>query len=107
MVDASTETPVHFVEKYIDYKYEWNEWNLRRKALQMLKLQKCKTVGSQTNRSSFMRVAETQVYKLRDHDTQTMVDDGNNPILRKNYIIGIRGNPDNKSKTVVYQHEYK
>lgn len=107
MVDAATETPVHFVEKYIDYQYEWNEWNLRRKALQMLKLQKCKTIGSQTTRSAFKRVAQTQIWPPREHDTQTMVDDGTNPIMQKNYVIGLRGNPNNVSKTVIYKHEYK
>ena len=33
MRDASTETPVHFVQENIDPEYEWNEWELRRKAL--------------------------------------------------------------------------
>jgi hypothetical protein len=33
--DAATETPVHFVERHIDVKYNWNEWSLRRKALQV------------------------------------------------------------------------
>ena len=33
--DASTGTPVHFVEKRIDPSYDWNEWSLRRKALQV------------------------------------------------------------------------
>jgi hypothetical protein len=33
MVDKSTETPTHFVEKNIDPSYCWNEWELRKKAL--------------------------------------------------------------------------
>lgn len=35
MVDKGTETPLHFVEKNIDPSYCWNEWELRKKALQM------------------------------------------------------------------------
>ena len=40
MVDASTETPLHFVEKNIDPNYDWNEWGLRRRALQIANLRK-------------------------------------------------------------------
>ena len=53
--DASTETPVHFVEKHIDYSYDWNEWQLRRKALQVVNLRKCRTVSQQTDASHFRR----------------------------------------------------
>lgn len=35
-VDSNTETPTHFVESYIDRNYDWNEWSLRRKALQLV-----------------------------------------------------------------------
>eukprot|EP00953_Heterococcus_sp_UTEX-ZZ885_P023177 12759-Heterococcus_DN1.PRE.1 len=34
MRDAGTGTPTHFTEKHIDTEYSWNEWTLRRKALQ-------------------------------------------------------------------------
>lgn len=30
-VDAGTQTPTHFVEKHLDYSYEWNEWALRKR----------------------------------------------------------------------------
>ena len=33
--DFGTQTPTHFVEKNIDKDYEWNEWALRRRALNM------------------------------------------------------------------------
>jgi len=33
--DGECQTPVHFVEKHIDPKYDWNEWSLRRKAIQV------------------------------------------------------------------------
>jgi hypothetical protein len=36
MRDAGTGTPTHFTEKHIDTEYSWNEWTLRRKALQVL-----------------------------------------------------------------------
>jgi hypothetical protein len=30
-VDAGTQTPTHFTEKFMDVNYEWNEWALRRR----------------------------------------------------------------------------
>jgi len=33
--DVTTSTPVHFFDLYIDPNYVWNEWDLRRKAIQM------------------------------------------------------------------------
>eukprot|EP01029_Cantina_marsupialis_P016817 TRINITY_DN3771_c0_g1_i2.p1 TRINITY_DN3771_c0_g1~~TRINITY_DN3771_c0_g1_i2.p1 ORF type:complete len:566 (-),score=119.00 TRINITY_DN3771_c0_g1_i2:662-2359(-) len=38
--DASTGTPIHFVEKNIDPNYHWNEWDLRRKAIKIVNLRK-------------------------------------------------------------------
>lgn len=35
MVDKEVETPTHFIDKNLDPTYSWNEWELRRKALQM------------------------------------------------------------------------
>jgi len=32
---VTTSTPVHFFDLYIDPNYVWNEWDLRRKAIQM------------------------------------------------------------------------
>jgi len=37
--DVGTGTPTHFVESYIDINYHWNEWELRRRALQIVNLQ--------------------------------------------------------------------
>ena len=31
-----TQTETHPIDSYIDLKYEWNEWGLRRKALQLV-----------------------------------------------------------------------
>jgi len=36
--DASTGTPTHFVDSYIDINYHWNEWELRRRALKVVNL---------------------------------------------------------------------
>jgi hypothetical protein len=30
-VEAGTQTPTHFVERFVSLDYEWNEWALRRR----------------------------------------------------------------------------
>lgn len=60
-VDFGCQTPVHFVERYIDKSYEWNVWALRRRALALANLRDKATHGSQTAESHFKRENETQV----------------------------------------------
>lgn len=72
MLDQSSDTPLHFVESFIDTNYHWNEWELRRKALQMANIRKKKTTGEQTDLSNFKRDGETQVYLPKEQETQTM-----------------------------------
>lgn len=90
-VDASTGTPVHFVEKNIDFKYEWNEWALRRQALKLANLRKCKTISTQTGLSNFRKEIETQVYLPGHSSTQTATSRGTNPPRTIAYMAGLRG----------------
>ena len=62
MADVAAETDLHPVATNIDRAYDWNEWSLRKKALQMVDLRNRKTHSTQTNLSHFRRDAETQVY---------------------------------------------
>lgn len=89
-VDASTSTPVHFVEKLVDYNYEWNEWSLRRKAIKIANLRHCKTVSCQTRLSAFRRETDTQVYLPAEHATQTAKERGTNPARTVTYFAGLR-----------------
>ncbi|TYZ58332.1 hypothetical protein PybrP1_000030 [[Pythium] brassicae (nom. inval.)] len=89
-VDACTSTPVHFVEKRLDYNYEWNEWSLRRKAIKIANLRHCKTVSCQTGLSAFRREADTQVYLPAEHATQTSKERGTNPARTVTYFAGLR-----------------
>lgn len=89
-VDASTSTPTHFVEKHIDYNYEWNEWSLRRRAVKIANLRHCKTVSCQTNLSTFRREVDTQVYLPAEHATQTSKESGTNPARTVTYFAGLR-----------------
>eukprot|EP00297_Palpitomonas_bilix_P023800 CAMPEP_0113876858 /NCGR_PEP_ID=MMETSP0780_2-20120614/5729_1 /TAXON_ID=652834 /ORGANISM="Palpitomonas bilix" /LENGTH=581 /DNA_ID=CAMNT_0000863001 /DNA_START=97 /DNA_END=1842 /DNA_ORIENTATION=+ /assembly_acc=CAM_ASM_000599 len=78
MVDADSQTPTHFVEKNIDYSYDWNEWNLRRRALQLADLRNKATVSTQSNQSHFRRDVDTQHYSPRQQATQTMKESSTN-----------------------------
>lgn len=89
--DASTGTPTHFIESYIDVNYHWNEWELRRRALKIVNLKDCLTTGMQTDQSHFRRDNETQVYEPREHGTQTKRDKGTNPPIVTTYAAGFRG----------------
>ena len=91
MRDAATGTPTHFVEKHIDPRYEWNEWALRRKALQLANLKKAATSSTQTDFSHFRRENWSQVYAPRDKSTNTGVSRGTNPPRVHRYITGLRG----------------
>lgn len=90
-VDASTSTPTHFVDKHMDFQYEWNEWRLRRRALQLANLRQCRTVSCQTQLSAFRREAGAQVYLPRDSGTQTNKERGTNPPRVTTYFAGLRG----------------
>eukprot|EP00598_Pedospumella_elongata_P004655 CAMPEP_0184971536 /NCGR_PEP_ID=MMETSP1098-20130426/3754_1 /TAXON_ID=89044 /ORGANISM="Spumella elongata, Strain CCAP 955/1" /LENGTH=822 /DNA_ID=CAMNT_0027493681 /DNA_START=33 /DNA_END=2501 /DNA_ORIENTATION=- len=89
--DASTGTPTHFVESYIDINYHWNEWELRRRALKMVNLKNCATSSQQTDASHFLRDNETQVYPHRIKGTQTKREKGTNPPTVTTYVAGLRG----------------
>lgn len=91
MKDAATETPTHFVEKHIDPRYHWNEWDMRRQALRVANIMNSRTVGTQGDVSYFRRDNDSQVYLPRDGATQTGVSKGTNPPRMVRYIDGLRG----------------
>lgn len=46
--DACVETPVHFFESHIDPQYCWNEWEIRRRVIQIADERRHKTVSTNT-----------------------------------------------------------
>lgn len=89
--DFGTQTDTHFYEKNIVKNYEWNEWELRRKALKLANLRRRLTKSVQTNNSNFRRENATQVYVPKDQYIQTKRDNYSNVPQPKVYISGIRG----------------
>ena len=96
MKDQSTGTPVHFIERNIDPNYSWNEWELRRRALQVANLKKCKTSSAQTDMSAYRRETETQIYLPKQKTTQTKQNRGTNPKRVHTFLAGLRNGPGNQ-----------
>ena len=94
--DFGTQTDTHFYEKNIVKNYEWNEWELRRKALKLANLRRRLTKSVQTNISNFRRENTTQVYLPKEQFIQTKRDNYSNVPQPKVYLSGIRGHQRNQ-----------
>jgi hypothetical protein len=86
--DAATETPTHFVERHIDPRYHWNEWDMRRKILRYADIKNSRTVSVQSHISYFRRDNDAQVYLPKESATQTGISTGTNPVRVVRYIEG-------------------
>lgn len=94
VADAAVATPLHFVERLIDRKYEFSQWALRRRAVQLANLRQCATHGAQTDNSHFRRDNDTQVYLPRVAETQTLHAVSTNTERTVSYVSGVRGVPE-------------
>lgn len=91
LVDLEFQTVDHiYPNGHIDPDYVWNEWDLKKKAIQLANIMKKKTVSSQTLLSHFRRDNETQVYLPKESGVSTMVNKGTNLSVPKNYAVGFR-----------------
>lgn len=107
-VDAGTDTPTHFIEKHIDPTYDWNEWSLRKKAIQLANLRNKSTHSTQTHLSHFKREAETQVAlpkvlpdgSMAGVSTQTGITKGTNTTIIRQHTTHLRGQYDSKPHVV-------
>jgi len=91
MVDKNIQTPIHFYENgNIDLNYVWNEWDLKKRALQLADIMKKKTISCQTYLSHFRRENETQVWPLKDQSINTTISKGTNLSIQKSYISDLR-----------------
>ena len=89
--DFGTQTDTHFYEKNLVKNYEWNEWELRRKALKLANLRRRLTKSVQTNVSNYRRENSTQVYLPKEQAAQTKRDNYSNVPQPKVYLTGLRG----------------
>lgn len=95
MVDKTLQTPTHIYEKNLDPSYCWNEWELRKKAIQMANIRKRQTKACQTILSNFKVDSEAQTYQLKDASTNTGINKATNPTRPRNYITGLRDKNNN------------
>eukprot|EP01135_Chromosphaera_perkinsii_P010353 Nk52_evm25s2118 gene=Nk52_evmTU25s2118 len=89
--DNGIQTEIHPVESNLVKDYDWNEWELRRKAIKLANLRQKKTISMQTNLSHFRRESFTQHYAPKDQAVNTRKDGKSKVPKRANYIVGLRG----------------
>ncbi|XP_053314573.1 cilia- and flagella-associated protein 206 [Spea bombifrons] len=89
--NSSTQTDTHIMETNIVKSYEWNEWELRRKAIKLTNLRKKVTHSMQTYCSHMRRENFTQVYLPKQAGTQTKRDNASNVPKPQIFLAGIRG----------------
>ncbi|NXC09882.1 CF206 protein, partial [Orthonyx spaldingii] len=89
--DSGTQTDTHILPPTIVRSYEWNEWELRRKALKLANLRRKLTHAMQTDLSHMRRENFTQVYLPKDVGTQTKRDNSSNVPKPQIFLKGLRG----------------
>ncbi|CAD5116297.1 DgyrCDS5203 [Dimorphilus gyrociliatus] len=89
--DNGCQTDTHLMESNIVKDYEWNEWELRRKALKLANLRNKATHAQQTNLSNYKRENATQVYPLKENETQTLKDGKSQVPKQQIFLHGLRG----------------
>ncbi|XP_041370206.1 cilia- and flagella-associated protein 206-like [Gigantopelta aegis] len=89
--DTASQTDTHILESNIVKSYEWNEWELRRKAIKLTNLRTRITHSMQTNLSNLRRDNVTQVYLPKENATQTKEDSYSNVPKPQVFLAGLRG----------------
>ncbi|KAK2856608.1 hypothetical protein Q5P01_005343 [Channa striata] len=92
--DSGTQTDIHPVETNINKSYEWNEWELRRKALKLVDLMTKVTSSAQTDLSHMRRENVTQTWLPKDAASQSKRDSESNVPKPQVYLAGLRGQRD-------------
>lgn len=99
-VDCATQTPTHFIESNLDHSYEWNEWALRRKALQLVNLKGKATRSAQSELCHFRRDNEAQVWLPKDAAVNTTSNKGTTMPRKQRYMQNLRGDPAKRLNVV-------
>ncbi|XP_073934542.1 cilia- and flagella-associated protein 206 isoform X3 [Castor canadensis] len=91
MCESSTQTDTHILSPTIVRSYEWNEWELRRKAIKLANLRQKITHSVQTDLSHMRRENSSQVYPCKDASTQSKRESSTRVPKPQIYIAGLRG----------------
>ncbi|XP_040920656.1 cilia- and flagella-associated protein 206 [Toxotes jaculatrix] len=92
--ESSTQTDTHPVETNIVKSYEWNEWELRRKAIKLADLLTKVTQSTQTDLSHMRRENVTQTWLPKDAACQSKTDGESSVPKPQIYLAGLRGQRD-------------
>ncbi|XP_046877984.1 cilia- and flagella-associated protein 206 [Hypomesus transpacificus] len=98
--DSCTQTDTHLLETNIFESYEWNEWELRRKAIKLANLRSRVTHSMQTNLSHMRRDNVTQTYLLKDVACQSRKDGTSNIPKPQVYLAGLRGEKNKTTRMI-------
>nr|XP_044994570.1 cilia- and flagella-associated protein 206 isoform X2 [Jaculus jaculus] len=91
--ENGTQTDTHILPPSIERAYEWNEWELRRKAIKLANLRQKITHSVQTELSHMRRENCSQVYPSKDAGTQSLRESSTQVPRPQTYIAGLRGGP--------------
>ncbi|XP_053743468.1 cilia- and flagella-associated protein 206-like [Synchiropus splendidus] len=89
--EMGTQTDVHPVEAHVDRAYHWNEWELRRRAIQLTDLRTKVTHSAQTSNSHMRRENCSQTWRVKENCSQTRRDGHSNVPRPQVYLAGVRG----------------
>uniref|UniRef100_A0A2K6H116 Cilia- and flagella-associated protein 206 n=1 Tax=Propithecus coquereli TaxID=379532 RepID=A0A2K6H116_PROCO len=87
--ESSSQTDTHILPPTIVRSYEWNEWELRRKA----NLRQKVTHSVQTDLSHMRRENYSQVYLSKNSGTQSLREGSTGVPRPQIYLAGLRGKP--------------
>ncbi|XP_045699537.1 cilia- and flagella-associated protein 206 [Phyllostomus hastatus] len=89
--ETSTQTDLHILPPTIVRSYEWNEWELRRKAIKLANLRQRVTHSVQTDLSHMRRENFSQMYSSKSESTQSKREGSTGVPRPQVYIAGLRG----------------
>ncbi|XP_045044478.1 cilia- and flagella-associated protein 206 isoform X3 [Desmodus rotundus] len=89
--ETSTQTDIHILPPTIVRSYEWNEWELRRKAIKLANLHHKVTHSVQTDLSHMRRENCSQMYPSKHASTQSKRESSTGVPRPQVYIAGLRG----------------
>ncbi|XP_035990510.1 cilia- and flagella-associated protein 206 isoform X2 [Fundulus heteroclitus] len=89
--EISVQTDTHPMDTHVDKSYEWNEWELRRKAIKLANLRKTVTHSVQTDMSHMRRDNVSQAWLPKDAACQSKRDSRSNIPKPQTYMSGLRG----------------
>lgn len=99
-MEMDCQTDTHFVESHIDPSYEWNEWALRRRGVQLANLRQKRTHSTQTTLSHFRSESESQTWLLKEKGQNTLIDAKTQAPKLVSYMTGLRGRPSKEFSVV-------